>query len=152
SITSQLAVINWNHLLLYPKGRPARDILVTPRVRLPKGWNHASSLIARSVDAGENTAIFETVSIETLDDSPVLCGAHFKPVRIRPERGVPHATAVACDSAAGLEMSPAMKKTLERLIVETGRLFGSRPYRAYTFLLALSDHVAHFGLEHHQSS
>ena len=33
-----------------------------------------------------------------------------------------------------------------------GALFGARHYRAYHFLLTLSDHVAHFGLEHHESS
>ena len=32
------------------------------------------------------------------------------------------------------------------------RLFGVRHYRDYHFLLTLSDDVAHFGLEHHESS
>jgi predicted metalloprotease with PDZ domain len=36
--------------------------------------------------------------------------------------------------------------------VEAGALFGSRHYRDYHFLFTLSDHVAHFGLEHHESS
>jgi predicted metalloprotease with PDZ domain len=31
-------------------------------------------------------------------------------------------------------------------------LFGTRMYRHYTWILTLSDHVAHFGLEHHESS
>ena len=35
---------------------------------------------------------------------------------------------------------------------ETGALFGARHYRGYHFLYTLSDHVAHFGLEHHESS
>ncbi len=35
---------------------------------------------------------------------------------------------------------------------ETGALFGSRHYRSYHFLFTLSDHVASFGLEHHESS
>ncbi len=33
-----------------------------------------------------------------------------------------------------------------------GKLFGARHYRDYHFLLTLSDHVAHFGLEHHESN
>jgi len=37
-------------------------------------------------------------------------------------------------------------------VAETGALFGARHYRSYHFLLTLSDHVAHFGLEHHESS
>src|SRR6202012_3103376 len=41
---------------------------------------------------------------------------------------------------------------LKRLVVEAGLLFGARHYARYHFLLTLSDKVAHFGLEHHQSS
>jgi predicted metalloprotease with PDZ domain len=37
-------------------------------------------------------------------------------------------------------------------VAETGALFGSRHYRDYHFLVALSDDIAHFGLEHHESS
>jgi predicted metalloprotease with PDZ domain len=40
----------------------------------------------------------------------------------------------------------------KRLIAETGALFQARHYRDYHFLLTLSDHTAHFGLEHHESS
>ena len=40
----------------------------------------------------------------------------------------------------------------KNLVAETGALFGSRHYRNYHFLLTLSDHVASFGLEHHESS
>jgi predicted metalloprotease with PDZ domain len=35
---------------------------------------------------------------------------------------------------------------------EANTLFGAHHYRDYHFLLTLSDHVAHFGLEHHESS
>ena len=38
------------------------------------------------------------------------------------------------------------------MIAEAGALFGGRPYAAYRWLVTLSDHVAHFGLEHHESS
>jgi predicted metalloprotease with PDZ domain len=35
---------------------------------------------------------------------------------------------------------------------EENALFGAHHYRNYHFLLTMSDHVAHFGLEHHESS
>ena len=35
---------------------------------------------------------------------------------------------------------------------QAGILFGARHYTGYHFLLTLSDHVAHFGLEHHESN
>jgi predicted metalloprotease with PDZ domain len=41
---------------------------------------------------------------------------------------------------------------LHNLVTEAYALFGARHYRDYHFLLTLSDDVAHFGLEHHESS
>jgi len=40
----------------------------------------------------------------------------------------------------------------KRLVKEADTLFGARHFDHYRFLLTLSDRVAHFGLEHHQSS
>jgi predicted metalloprotease with PDZ domain len=40
----------------------------------------------------------------------------------------------------------------KRLVAEEIALFGARHYRKYDFLLTMSDHTAHFGLEHHESS
>ena len=39
-----------------------------------------------------------------------------------------------------------------KLVRETGALYKSRHFGSYHFLVTLSDQVAHFGLEHHQSS
>ena len=59
---------------------------------------------------------------------------------------------MAADSEAALNMSPENQKEMMNLVAESGKLFGTRHYRDYHFLLALSDHVAHFGLEHHESN
>ena len=59
---------------------------------------------------------------------------------------------IAADSAAALAMTPEMEMHFHQLVAEAGALFGSRHYRDYHFLLTLSDDVAHFGLEHHESS
>ena len=45
-----------------------------------------------------------------------------------------------------------MTDRFSHLTAETGALFGARHYRDYSFLLTLSEHVAHFGLEHHECS
>jgi predicted metalloprotease with PDZ domain len=63
-----------------------------------------------------------------------------------------HSIEVAADSEAALEMSPELVSGYERLVAEAGALFGARHYRSYRWLLTLSDAVAHFGLEHHESS
>lgn len=49
-----------------------------------------------------------------------------------------------------MNLSPEIQKQMTNLVAEAGKLFGTRHYREYHFLLALSDHVAHFGLEHHE--
>jgi predicted metalloprotease with PDZ domain len=56
------------------------------------------------------------------------------------------------DGAAALALPDDFAAGYARLVAEAGALFGSRPYRSYTWIVSLSDHVAHFGLEHHESS
>jgi predicted metalloprotease with PDZ domain len=49
-------------------------------------------------------------------------------------------------------VSPEIVAHYQNLVKEAGALFGTRHYRGYHFLYTLSNHVAHFGLEHHESS
>jgi predicted metalloprotease with PDZ domain len=58
---------------------------------------------------------------------------------------------VAADSAAALEPPQEVWDHLKNLVAQAGALFGTYHYRDYHFLYTLSDHVAHFGLEHHES-
>jgi predicted metalloprotease with PDZ domain len=150
STTPKLAVLNWNQILLYPKGVHARDIHVKPSVRVPAGWKVGSAL--NLVKQADNVAEYETVSLETLVDSPVLCGAHLRELPLVDSDGAKHSVVMVCDSEAGLEVSPKVKANLDQLILQAGKLFGSRHYKHYKFLVTLSDYVAHFGLEHHQCS
>jgi predicted metalloprotease with PDZ domain len=59
---------------------------------------------------------------------------------------------VAADSAAALDAPPEIWQEYKNLVVQAGLLFGAHHYRDYHFLFSLSDHVAHFGLEHHESN
>jgi predicted metalloprotease with PDZ domain len=59
---------------------------------------------------------------------------------------------VAADSPAALDASPQLTDAMRKLVEEAEALFGAEHYDHYNFLLTLSDHVAHFGLEHHQSN
>ena len=151
SATAKVAVINWNHVLLYPQGRPIRDIPCRASIRLPQGWNFGTALQPDS--RSEAGATFKPVSLETLVDSPLICGAHYRDVPIG-RKGViaQHVISIAADSAAALNMSPELKANFDRLVSEAGELFGNRRYESYRFLLALSDQLPHFGLEHHASS
>ena len=150
SATAQLADVCWHEVLLYPKGAKAADVQFAASLRLPPGWKFGTALAPVSQEAG--LVKFETVSLETLVDSPVIIGAHFRTIDLSPGAQPPHFLHMVSDAASALELKPEDEKRFARLVPETGALFGARHYRSYHFLVTLSDHVAHFGLEHHESS
>src|SRR5436305_10654652 len=59
---------------------------------------------------------------------------------------------MAGDGPEDLKAGDDMLKAFGQLITQADRLYKSHHYTSYHFLLTLSDSVAHFGLEHHQSS
>jgi len=148
SATAQLAVVSWNTLLLYPETKTTDDVLFAASLRLPPGWKHGTSL-AVSRESGDKVE-FAPASLTMLVDSPVLVGRHFKTVSLADNP--PTRLNIAADSEAALELAPDHRARFQALVAETGPLFGARHYRHYDFLLTLSDHTAHFGLEHHESS
>lgn len=150
SATANLAVLSWNTVLLYPGGTSSDDLTYTARLRLPGGWTHASALAVASDSAG--TVDFEPVSLTTLVDSPLVMGAHMRTIALGERAGGSHSIEIAADSAAALEMKPEDAGGYDRMVGQAGALFGARHYRSYRWLLTLSDAVAHFGLEHHESS
>jgi predicted metalloprotease with PDZ domain len=149
SATARLTLLSWNQVLLYPAGGKADEIHFAATLKLPAGWKYATAL---DVEKESSDGVrFAPVSLTTLVDSPVLAGAHLKAVTL--ETGPPaHRLDIAADSDAALEISTALTAQYRSLVAETRALFGARHYRHYDFLLTLSDHTAHFGLEHHESS
>ncbi len=150
SATDKLVVISWNQNLLYPAGLRAQEITYDATLRLPEGWKFGTALpIAQQ--AGDEIQ-FKPVSLNRLVDSPVIAGQYLRVVNVTPPgEPIHHEMDIAADSEAALNLSPELQKDYTRLVAETGALFGARHYRDYHFLLTLSDHVAHFGLEHHES-
>jgi len=149
SATDKLTVVSWNTVLLYPQGMAAMDVTFAPRLKLPLGWKFGSAL--EVVNRGESIE-FAPVSLYTLVDSPVIAGQYFRVIPLAPTEKIRHQIDIAADSEAALAMVPKLEKGYSNLVLETGALFGARHYRHYEFLLTLSDRVAHFGLEHHESS
>ncbi len=150
SATAYLDLVSWNQLVLYPQGYPVRDLTYVPSLRLPAGWKFGTALPGPKEDG--DLIDFPPVSLNTLVDSPVLAGANFRAIQLTPGEHPSHEIDIAADSAAELAMTPETEMHFRRLIAETGALFGVRHYRDYHFLVTLSDDVAHFGLEHHESS
>ena len=152
SATNRLFVLEWNQVTLYPAGTPSKDLTYKATLDLPRGWKFGTSLPAERETDGHIVA-FKPISLELLVDSPVIAGEYFKVVDITPQgEPIHHELDLAADSEAALAISPAVVRGLTNVVAESGVLFGARHYRDYHFLLALSDHVAHFGLEHHESN
>jgi predicted metalloprotease with PDZ domain len=147
--SGRLAVLNFCDLLVYPKSAKAMETPFRLTLTLPDGWKHGSAL--NPVEQGHNVTGFAPCSLETLVDSPLLCGLHTKHLPIGPEGGK-HAVFLACDSEAGLDVPADVKTGWDKLVEQSDKMFGSRPFGSYTFLLALSDKIRFRGLEHHESS
>jgi predicted metalloprotease with PDZ domain len=150
STSENLALLSWNTLLVYPADTDATQVMFTPSVKLPVGWNLGTAL---DKDGGSGqTSTFKTVSLEQLVDSPVLAGRYFREIPLAPEISPKHYLDMAADGPEQLNLSKEHITEFDKLVRETGALYKSRHYGAYHFLVTLSDEVAHFGLEHHQSS
>jgi len=74
STTSELAVLNWNQLLLYPKGADADSMQLQASLRVPTNWRYGTALPIQSESGSEIQ--FQPSSLTTLVDSPVSMGAH----------------------------------------------------------------------------
>ena len=152
SATDKLTVISWNQLLLYPAGFTTDQLTYQVSLQIPAGWKFGTALPQSAGQAGD-TVSFRPATLTTLVDSPVIMGEFFRAVRLSPAgEARPAELDVAADSAAAIDISAPVENQLRNLVAEAGVLFGARHYRDYHFLLSLSDHVAHFGLEHHESN
>lgn len=149
--TDKLVVINFNQALLYPAETPANAIMFEPTLRLPNGWHFGTALRGNQASGAE--IAFQPVSLERLVDSPLIAGEYYRAVDITPPgEPIHHELDMVADSAAALAITPEVQKGLTNVVAEAGKLFGARHYREYHFLLTLSDHTAHFGLEHNESN
>jgi predicted metalloprotease with PDZ domain len=147
SATDKMAVISWNQVLLYPKGWKSDELTYIATLKLPANWKYGTPLPIESVD-GE-TIKFKPSSLSTLVDSPVIAGEFLKVVKLADDPLTE--MDIAADSAAALNPPQEVWDHYKSLVEQANKLFGAHHYRDYHFLLSLSDHVAHFGLEHHES-
>jgi predicted metalloprotease with PDZ domain len=148
SATDKLLVLSWNQVLLYPKGWKAEEITFSASVKIPDGWKYATSLPVSN--ANGNDVHFRLEPLNVLIDSPVLTGQYMKVVPLA--QNPPAELDVASDSAAAIEPPAEVWDLYKNLVTQAGALFGAQHYLHYHFLYTLSDHVAHFGLEHHESN
>jgi predicted metalloprotease with PDZ domain len=148
-VTREMLNLQWEAVLLYPAGHYAARIRVVPSVTLSASWRLAGALDG-AVTSGETTRFGET-DLETLVDSPLFAGKHYRLIELvagaRPVR-----LNVFADRADQLAATDAQIDAHRRLVQQAYRLFGSQHFDHYDFLLALTDRMGSIGLEHHRSS
>ena len=154
TMTREILGVQWQAMTLYPAGRPTREIAVQPNLTLPAGWQFGSALEVQSEAAtpqGQQVA-FKPLDLETLIDSPVFAGRHFKRIDLDPGARFPVHLNLVADSADSLEATPEQIAPHRALMQQAYKLFASRHYKHYDFLLAQSDEFGGIGREHQQSS
>jgi predicted metalloprotease with PDZ domain len=147
SATDKLTVLSWNTVVLYPQGWPTDELTYQASLRLPAGWKFGTALPVDSQNGAEIK--FQPVSLTTLVDSPVISGEFLRvvPLAENPRQELD----IAADSAGDLDVPQDVLNLYKNLTAQAMKLFGAQHFRDYHFLYTLSDHVDHFGLEHHES-
>jgi predicted metalloprotease with PDZ domain len=145
-VTPDMMNLQPNSMSLYPAGFATRRIPVSMSVTWPTGWKAAGAL--RPVTTTGSTVRYETTDYETLVDSPMFAGRHFKSELLA--AGV--TLNIVADDAKNLVTTPAQIDAHKKLVEQAFKAFGSRPFDRYDFLLALTDQMGGIGLEHHRSS
>ncbi len=146
AVTPAILNLQWEQVSFYPAGYATRGIRVRPSVTLPAGWTGVAALDG-AVTTG-NRISYGVTDYETLIDSPMFAGAHYR----RWDLGHNVALNVVADEARFLGALPEHIAAHAALVEEAVTLFGSRPFDRYEFLLALSEGLGGIGLEHHRSS
>ena len=151
SASAQLTLLSWNQLLLYPAGTPTDNLTFKAGMKLPAGWKFGTGLVVAK-NEGDHTA-FEPVSLTTLVDSPVVAGAFYRNIPLTAPGVQPsNEIDIVADSAAALALPDEEIARYKALVAEATALYGGTHYLHYHFLVALSEHIFHSGIEHHESS
>jgi len=148
SATDKMTVLSWNTVVLYPAGYTSDELTYEATLKLPEGWKFGTALPIASDSGGELK--FKPASLTRLVDSPVISGEYMLIVPLAED---PHQELdIASDSAAAYTVPADVFEPYKRLTEQAKKLFNAQHFRDYHFLYSLSDHVAHFGLEHNESN
>ncbi|MFZ0303479.1 MAG: M61 family peptidase [Terracidiphilus sp.] len=150
-VTPDLMGLEWNDVALYQAGYPTNVQMYEPTLVIPASWGYASALTTNESSGGRIS--FKSVPFNTLVDSPVIAGKHFREIDLTPAGSpVRRYLDMVGDNAGAIDISDAQVAGYRHLVEQAQALFHSHHYENYHFLFTLSDYVSKGGLEHHQSS
>ncbi|WP_369061075.1 peptidase M61 [Caulobacter sp. 73W] len=149
-VTNEMMNLQWNQLALYPAGWFTRQIPVEVALRLPDQWKFGVAMDVAGTADGVTT--FKPVSFETLVDSPMFAGRYYRQFDLDPGGRSPVKLNVVADREELLAATPEQIEKHRNLVKQADKLYGTRQYDRYDFLLSLTDRMGGIGLEHHRSS
>lgn len=149
---ANISVVSFNTCLLYPDAKNANEIPVTVSVKLPPKWNYGTALRTRSNQIEDGWISFETETLETVIDSPLIAGRHYRQLEIDVPDFPPVRMHFVGEREAALKFDEEQARRFRNLIDEAAALFGGAPFASYDFLVVCSDDIPYLGLEHHSSS
>jgi predicted metalloprotease with PDZ domain len=150
SFTPLLARLYWELVLLLPPEAALDETYVAAHLRPPAEWTAVTALAVQESTDGEMA--FDPVPVKRLIDAPVIMGLLSQQVEVSAPDAPPHRLVVFADDPAMSDVIDHLADQLGPLVTEAGELFGGFPYPAYTMILAISDHMDHYALEHLDSS
>ncbi len=146
NVTPNMMNVQWEQVAVYPAGHFTRAIQVKPSITLPEGWTGVAALDGAKISG--NRIEYGVTDFETLVDSPMFAGPHYK----KWDLGNNVTLNVWADNAKYLEAKPEQIAAHRALVDESIILFGSKHFDRYEFLLGLTEELGGVGLEHHRSS
>jgi predicted metalloprotease with PDZ domain len=156
-VSQKIAVLEWEHLMIYPANTPVRDIPIQPSLIVPAGWGVGTALTpidspSWPVPAAGALTHFAATTVEQLEDSPIIAGEYFHEFALAPDISPKHYIDVVSDFPEDSNLSPQLLDKISNLVREASAAYASHHYHEYHFLLTLSDVAGGEGLEHGQSS
>lgn len=149
-VSRNIVQVQWQHLMLYPRGMNVNDIPVVAQLRLPAGFHAASSL---RVELESGTVLdFRQCTVGDLADAPVLAGRFLRSWLLSTDDAKPVWLRVVGDEAKDVTISSEQLQALCKAVALTNGLFGAVPFRHYDFLVSATDQLPNDGGTEHQES
>ena len=158
-VTRRMVMLTWESVLLHHAFRPVSHALVKSSVVIPRDWAYSTALFIEATDERTHhagtTISFAPVTVERLEDSPLLVGQHISQLMITSDEK--HILCVAASTADLARVPQRTMGKLRCLIGETHAVFGDAPYASYRFLVMTSqilmpERGMAMGREHAESS
>jgi predicted metalloprotease with PDZ domain len=135
-VTPTMVNLEWIATALYPAGYDIAEIRFKASLTLPPQWKAFSALDVESETNG--VVRYKETDFDTLTDSPVFAGKHYKTYDLDPGAKIPVRLNVISDDPLFIAPKEEHMAAHRNLVQQAYKLYNSQHYDRYDFLLALS--------------